>query len=265
MTAIASETASAAAPTETPGIADLIRDNLPFVVSVAHEYRHFGVPFEDLLNEGNLGLIEAARRFDGQRGVKFTTYAIWWIRKYILKALSDQSTLVRIPDHRKRAIQEIHDQGAALERRLGRRAGRDELSEELGRDRAALDRSLAFQHVEISLEERLGREGSRSLGDSLADPTGDNPEDALLRRELQDRVAQAIQTLSRRTWRVLRDRFGLQGERPLTLREIGSREGISRERARQLEREALERLERLLRKQVQAPPRPAAGQPDPDC
>jgi RNA polymerase primary sigma factor len=246
MSAIASDPASTDAT---------VQENLPFVASVAQEYRHLGVPFEDLLNEGTLGLIEAARRFDGQRGVRFTTYAVWWIRKFILKALSDQSTLVRVPDHRRREIQEIRERGADLERRLGRRPRPDELYRELRRERADVERSLSFQHFEISLEERLGREGSRSIGECLADPSGDNPEDALLRREMEDRVAKAVKTLSQRTWRVLRDRFGLEGERPMTLREIGTREGISRERARQLEREALGRLGHVLRRRVQSPPR----------
>lgn len=161
----------------------LVHSHLPFVVKLAREYRHPGVPFEDLINEGNVGLVEAARRFEASRGIRFTTYAAWWIRKYMLKALRERSD------------------------------------------------------------------------DSIADPGSHSPEQHAVRRDLEQHLERALSSLSARAWRVLRDRFGLDGDRPLTLKEVGVREGVSRERVRQIELEALRRLRTVLtRRRCLAPP-----------
>lgn len=210
----------------------LVHSHLRFVIKLAREYRGFGVPFEDLLNEGNLGLIEAARRFDAGRGVRFTTYASWWIRKFLLKAVREQTRVVRIPDHRLRLASAAREECARRAQRLGRRTAPDE---------------IAATPIEVSLSEERGGGDARSpLAERIADRSQADPEALVVRSDLTRRLESAVQRLSHRTWRVLRDRFGLGGAAPLTLKEVGEREGISRERARQIESEALARLRREL-------------------
>jgi RNA polymerase primary sigma factor len=189
--------------------------HVAFVVKIAKEYRYLGVPFEDLLAEGNLGLLEAARRFDPARGARFTTYAAWWIRKYILQALRDQTFLVRIPDHRRRAFN-------------------------------AIDAPSMPRHVELSLDHRIDERMGSSLGEQLSDPSCACPEGETVQRDLEARLAAALRALSPPALRVLSDRFGLAGVDPLTLKEVGDKEGFSRERARQIECDALRRLRREL-------------------
>jgi RNA polymerase primary sigma factor len=224
---------------------ELVRSNLRFVVSVAKEYRNLGIPFEDLLSEGNLGLLEAASRFDGRRGVKFITYAIWWIRRFILKALREQTTLVRVPDHRRRILANVRRETSSLRQQLGREPGRDELSRRLDCAPDEIDRALGIDYRHPARE--VGMDGEpRSPAEDLLDPTGATAEEGLLRRELEDRLEQALRRLPARARRILRDRFGLAESPRLTLQEIADREGISRERARQIEHEALARLRRQL-------------------
>jgi RNA polymerase primary sigma factor len=236
---------------------ELIESNLSFVVKVASEYRNIGLPFEDLLNEGNLGLIEAANRYDAEKGTKFITYAIWWIRKSILKALSEHSTLVRVPNYQMKKIREIRETEKSLRRDLGRKPQRAEISEKLNKNVSKIDQVLQFSMREMSLDDKVGKERDTPISDYLVDQDSVSPEDDLLSREANVLVGEAIHHLTDQERTVIQFRFGLQGGRSLTLKEIGQKMGISRERVRQIECQAKTRLRKVFarRRMVQSPSR----------
>jgi RNA polymerase primary sigma factor len=243
---------------------NLIESNLSFVVKVASEYRNLGLPFEDLLNEGNLGLIEAAHRYDPSKGTKFITYAIWWIRKSMLKALSEHSSLVRVPTYQMKKVREIRDAESALRRSLGRKPKREEISERLERSLSKVDQVLQFSMREMSLDDKLGRDRDRAVADYLVDPGSSSPEDVLIKRESNDLVAEAMSHLSDQERKVICHRFGILSGPALTLKEIGEMMCISRERVRQIECQAKNRLRKhfarkLLSKASAKRPYPSAG------
>jgi RNA polymerase primary sigma factor len=234
---------------------ELIESNLSFVVKVASEYRNLGLPFEDLLNEGNLGLIEAAHRYDASKGTKFITYAIWWIRKSILKALSEHSNLVRVPSSQLKKVREIRDAETVLSRRLGRRPRRDEISARLERSLSKVDQVLQFNLREMSLDEKFGKDRDKPIAEFLVDAHSTNPEADLIKREASLLVAEAMSHLSDQERKVIAHRFGIQMRRALTLKEIGEMMCISRERVRQIECQAKSRLRKLFARKrlAQAP------------
>jgi RNA polymerase primary sigma factor len=236
---------------------ELIESNLSFVVKVASEYRNLGLPFEDLLNEGNLGLIEAARRYDASKGTKFITYAIWWIRKSILKALSEHSNLVRVPTYQMKKVREIRDAEATLRRTLGRKPRRDEISERLDRSLLKVDQVLQFSLREMSLDDKLGKDRDKPISDYLIDARSTNPEDDLIRRESNHLVAEAMRHLTEQERKVIAHRFGIATGPAMTLKEIGEMMCISRERVRQIECQAKRRLRKLFvrKRLVKSPPR----------
>ena len=225
---------------------ELVESNLSFVVKIASEYRNLGLPFEDLLNEGNIGLIEAAHHFDHNRGTKFITYAIWWIRKSILRALSQQSNLVRIPNYQLKKVKNVRATERALVRELGRRPDREEISRELQSTIAKIDEILQIRLRELSLDDKIGRDKDTPISDYLVDEASANPEEELLREESQSLIRLALQDLSEQEQTVIINRFGLEGGRIFTLKEIGERLGISRERVRQIEFQAKKRLRKLI-------------------
>jgi len=225
---------------------ELIESNLSFVVKVASEYRNLGLPFEDLLNEGNVGLIEAAHRYDAEKGTKFITYAIWWIRKSILKALSEHSNLVRVPTYQMKKVREIRDAESSLVRKLGRRPKREEISERLDRSLSKIDQVLQFSLREMSLDDKVGRDRDTSISDYLVDEEANGPEEDLVKREANSLVTEALAHLTPQEQLVIRHRFGIAGGTQLTLKEIGEMLNISRERVRQIECQAKERLRRVF-------------------
>jgi len=234
---------------------ELIESNLSFVVKVASEYRNLGLPFEDLLNEGNIGLIEAANRYDASKGTKFITYAIWWIRKSILKALSEHSNLVRVPNYQMKKVREIRDAEATLRRKLGRAPRREEISERLSRSVSKIDQVLQFNLREMSLDDKVGKDRDKPVSDYLVDGNCTSPEDDLIRREANALVGEALDHLTDQERTVVSFRFGLAGGPPLTLKEIGEKMGISRERVRQIECQAKARLRKLFaRKRIISSP-----------
>ncbi len=239
----------------------LVESNLSFVVKVASEYRNLGLPFEDLLNEGNLGLIEATQRFDSSKGTKFITYAIWWIRKSILKALSDRSTLVRVPSYQLKKVREIRETEGRLRRRLGRQPEREEISESLERSVNKIDQALLYSLREVSLDQKIGREREQSISDYLVDESSPSAEDSLIRREDSSLVDEAMAELSAQERQVVCHRFGLLDGAPRTLKEVGSIMKISRERVRQIENQAKSHLRRIFdaRRMIQAPPKQTAA------
>jgi len=236
---------------------ELIESNLSFVVKVSSEYRNLGLPFEDLLNEGNIGLIEAAHRYDASKGTKFITYAIWWIRKSILKALSEHSNLVRVPNYQMKKVREIRDAEASLRRSLGRAPQREEISTRLSKSVVKIDQVLQFTMREVSLDEKVGKDRDKPIAEYLVDPTCTSPEDDLINRESNSLVGEAMAHLTDQERVVVAYRFGLAGGPPLTLKEIGEKMGISRERVRQIECQAKGRLRKLFAKKrmVKAPPK----------
>jgi RNA polymerase primary sigma factor len=236
---------------------ELIESNLSFVVKVASEYRNLGLPFEDLLNEGNIGLIEAAHRYDASKGTKFITYAIWWIRKSILKALSEHSNLVRVPNYQLKKVREIRDAENSLRRSLGRAPKREEISERLSKNISKIDQVLQFNLREISIEDRIGKDRDKPIADFLVDNDTSSPEDDLIKREASSLVGDAMGHLSEQERTVVSYRFGLAGGPPLTLKEIGEKMGISRERVRQIECQAKTRLRKMFarKRMVAAPPK----------
>jgi RNA polymerase primary sigma factor len=235
------EMAAAVAPPPSEG---LIEGNLAFVVSIANEYRGRGVPFEDLLAEGNLGLLEAARRYDDTIGVRFLTYAVWWIRKRILQALEEQSSVVRLPANHRKSIRAIRRTEEGLRSELGRHPRREEVRDRLASN---IDGILARHRRVVSIDrEHPGRDGrSRRLADDLSARTT-RADDELIHGQLLDRLVQAVGRLPRVERSVIQGRYGLGHEQPRTLREIGSDMGLSRERVRQIEGRARDRLRRLL-------------------
>ena len=234
----------------------LVQSNLRLAVRIAVEYQNLGVPLEDLINEGNLGLLEAARRYDPGQGTTFATYAIWWVRKFMLKALAEQAGQVRIPSSQRRKVRALSETTRGLRQALGRQPQREELSSHMRWTLDELDGFLQMWRPEVSLDESVG-DRERPLSESLADTTLINAEDALLRTENIEWLRAAVSVLSEQDQTVLEKRFGLAGGRKMTLREISAEEGVSRERIRQIESRAL----RKLRKAFASRRRPRPGKP----
>jgi len=224
----------------------LVQSNLSFVVKIACEYRNMGLSFEDLLNEGNVGLLEAARRYDAGKGTKFITYAIWWIRKSILKAMAEQTTLVRLPSYQIKKYRSISGAEAALTQKLGRRPERSEICDRLGERRECVDQVLRNRVRELSLDDRVGREQGNALADYLVDGNLESPEDNLIRSENTRLLHRALLVLNGQEREVLVGRFGLDGENGMTLREIGGVMSLSRERVRQIENQAKRKMRKFF-------------------
>jgi len=227
----------------------LVESNLSFVAKVASEYRSLGLPFEDLLNEGNVGLIEAAHRFDANKDTKFISYAIWWIRKSILKALAEQCHTVRLPYSQMKKVKEIRKAERTLRRELGRRPNREEIGKHLDKSVAKIDKVLQHTAHQVSLDEPVGEEHDTPLTECLRDCEETGPEQRMLEDEMVGGVGEAFEELTEQQQTVIRLRFGMEGERSLTLQGTGERMGLSRERVRQIECQAKERMRRSFDRQ----------------
>lgn len=222
-----------------------IRAGLAYVPHVARRYSGFGLPFEELLAAGNLGLVQAALRFEPTRNVKFVTYADWWIRKAIFKVLEEQSGPVRLPRYRQEQLRRLRESRRAWQRHSGHEPDSEQLASATGLTRAEVDRLRTLNQGAVSLEEPPVRGGDRPLGELLADEGG-GPQESLVREDLVQRIRTLIDDLPPKERRVVLLRFGFGHHEPMTLRQIGSRLGISRERVRQLERRALTHLRGTL-------------------
>ena len=224
-------------------LSDLVKANLRFVVSVAKQYQNLGLPLSDLINEGNMGLIIAAKRFDGTKGFKFISYAVWWIRQSILQALAEQSRIVRLPLNRIGELTRVNKILNKLEQRLGRPPEVDEIAEELAVEPGDMDLLLRLAQRPVSLETPCDdSEPDRCFGDLIPDDTMPSSEELLSEEELKEEIKRAMYALTEGEGRVLRMYYGLDGHEPMTLEEIGSYVGRTRERVRQIKEKALQKL-----------------------
>ncbi len=228
----------------------LVRANLRFVVSVAKKYQGQGLTLADLINEGNYGLIKAAQRFDETRGFKFISYAVWWIRQAILQALAEQSRVVRLPLNRIGTISKIRKAGARLAQVHERQPNIEELAQELDVDVEKVREALQHTGRHLSMDAPFtGEDDDNNLLDVLSDDDEIPPDDTLLGESLKIDIERALSQLHEREAEITRLYFGIGREHPLTLEEIGTRFGLTRERVRQIKEKALRKLRQKHRRE----------------
>jgi RNA polymerase primary sigma factor len=231
----------------------LTKANLRFVVSVAKQYQNQGLSLGDLINEGNLGLIKAAKRFDETRGFKFISYAVWWIRQSILQALAEQSRIVRLPLNRVGALNKIGKAFSTLEQEFEREPSASELAEELDMSLFEVADTLKISGRHLSMDAPFIQGEDNRLLDVIQDERTPMPDHSLVRESLSKEVERALGTLTEREAEVIRLYFGLGREHSLTLEEIGEKFQLTRERVRQIKEKAIRRLRHASRsKQLRA-------------
>ncbi|MDP4586889.1 MAG: sigma-70 family RNA polymerase sigma factor [Flavobacteriales bacterium] len=230
----------------------LTKANLRFVVSVSKQYQNQGLSLPDLINEGNLGLIKAAQRFDETRGFKFISYAVWWIRQSILQALAEQSRIVRLPLNKIGSINKINTAFARLEQEFERPPTAAELAEVLEMTLDEVKQSLknAGRHVSMDAPLKDGDDSSSTMYDVLQTGETPSPDTELMTESLRKEIERSLKTLTTREADVIRLYFGLNGEHPMTLEEIGERFDLTRERVRQIKEKAIRRLKHTSRSKI---------------
>ena len=225
----------------------LIQANLRFVVVVARQYQNQGLPLSDLINEGNIGLIKAAQRYDEHKGFKFISYAVWWVRQAIMQALAEQSRIFRLPLNRAEELRRINKVVRGLKQELGREPTTHEIAGRLSLDhREVVDIMRTFSpHLSLDAPFSPGEEGR--LLDVIEDTTIESPETPVMEKSLKEEVVWALNTLTDREAAVIRSYFGINREKPMTLDEIGKQFGLTRERVRQIKERAIRRLRHTSR------------------
>lgn len=225
----------------------LTKANLRFVVSVAKQYQNQGLSLADLINEGNVGLIKAAKRFDETRGCKFISYAVWWIRQAILQALAEQSRIVRLPLNRVGVLHKIGKASSALEQKFGREPTPKEIAEEIELSEAEVADTLKISSTHLSLDAPLKSDEDNSLLDVLVDEGQLSPDEGLDQKNLRLEIEKVLMTLTPREAEVINLYFGLQTGEKLSLEQIGARFSLTRERIRQIKDKAILRLRHTSR------------------
>ncbi|RLD81206.1 MAG: RNA polymerase subunit sigma [Bacteroidetes bacterium] len=228
----------------------LTKANLRFVVSVSKQYQNQGLSLPDLINEGNLGLIKAAQRFDETRGFKFISYAVWWIRQSILQALAEQSRIVRLPLNKIGSINKINKAYAKLEQEHEREPNASEIAGLLEITENEVKESMKNSGRHVSMDAPLVQDEDNNMYDVLKSDDSSTPESQLLYESLKKEIDRAISTLTPREADVIRLYFGLNSKHPMTLEEIGERFDLTRERVRQIKEKAIRRLKHTSRSKI---------------
>ncbi|NNF28916.1 MAG: sigma-70 family RNA polymerase sigma factor [Gemmatimonadetes bacterium] len=232
---------------EEEALDKLVRSNLRFVVAVAKRYQNQGVHLSDLINEGNMGLIRAAHKFDETKGIKFISYAVWWIRQAILQALAEQSRIVRVPLNRAGALHRIGKRKSMLLQELGREPTVDEIAKDMDLTHEEVERTLAISRSHLSLDAPMTPGEDNRLLDYLPDQFAPGPDEETFENALTETVESALSSLKEREAKILRLYYGLDGDDPMTLEQIGGILGVTRERVRQIKEKALARLRHASR------------------
>ena len=226
----------------------LINANLRLVVGIAKRFKGCGIPFLDLIQEGNLGLMNAVDKFDGSKGNRFSTHATWWIRQAISRALADQSRTIRMPAYMVEIYNKINRASTELAAELGYQPSADQIAERVGTTADKVEDILEVAKAVVSLDAPLGGEDDdTSFGDMIPDSDENSPYKILLKKEMREIVKEIINTLEDREAKIISYRFGIDIEEPMTLEQIGEIFGVSKERIRQLEAKALRKLRHPLR------------------
>ncbi len=228
----------------------LIKANLRFVVSVSKQYQNQGLSLSDLINEGNLGLIKAAQRFDETRGFKFISYAVWWIRQSILQALAEQARIVRLPLNKIGSINKINKTFSKLEQEYQREPTIDEIASMMETKPELIEDSLNVSSVHVSMDAPLKDEEGNNLYDVMLNNDSPSPDNKLINNSLKNEIERSLATLGDREAEILRYYFGLNSYQPHTLEEIGDEFGLTRERVRQIKEKAIKKLKNQYRNRL---------------
>lgn len=221
---------------------ELIKSNLRFVVSIAKKYQTSGISLLDLINEGNLGLIKAAEKFDPDRGYHFISYAVWWIRQSIMLAISQKASLIRLPLNRTADLQKIERVHKKLENKFGREPSASEIAEELDMDNEEINHLRNITQDFVSLDSTLGDSEDTTILDMIVDPKADSPDELVVEESLISSLNEVLDTLTDSEKEILCMRYGLNGYEPMSLQQIGDKFNLSKERIRQIEKKAIRRL-----------------------
>ena len=228
----------------------LIKANLRFVVSVSKQYQNQGLSLSDLINEGNLGLIKAAERFDETRGFKFISYAVWWIRQSILQALAEQARIVRLPLNKIGSINKINKAFNKLEQKYQREPTTDEVADLMESKSDLIEDAMNFSNIHVSMDAPLRDEEASNMYDVMLNDDSPSPDNELISNSLRKEIERSLATLGDREAEILRCYFGLNGYHPYTLEEIGDEFGLTRERVRQIKEKAIKKLKNQYRNRL---------------